>query len=42
MQRTGHPGHRQFPIFQGLPQDFQRILLKLRQFIQKQHTVMGQ
>ena len=33
-------GNRHYPIFQRLPQHFQRIAVKLRQFIQKKHTAM--
>ena len=36
-----HPAHRYLAILHGLTQNLQCVPLELRQFVQKQHTVVG-
>ena len=42
MQRTAGPGHGDFTVLQGLAHGLQHVPVELRQFVQKQHAVMGQ
>ena len=39
---TVYPAHRDGAVLQGLTQHFQGVAGKFRQFVQKQHTVVGQ